>query len=83
MIALPADAKLGNNVVATTPTSITIGTGSKTLTVDTKGATVDKVSTAQAADITAGEKVIAQTRAANPSTAAEVVLLPKSSAFVS
>ncbi len=85
VIVLPADAKLGTTVEAATPTSLTITSGGKKLTINTQGATVETVTAAQASDITSGAKVVAQTRESGSSTltATEIIVLPSTSTFVS
>jgi len=84
VIVLPANAKLGSQVVSATPTSMTIKNNGKEITVSTQGASVFKVATAKTGDITTGGKVVAQTRRTNASTlsATEVIVLPSSSKFV-
>ena len=83
VVVLPANAKMGSEVVSATPTSMTIKSNGKTVTISTQGATVENVTTAKTTDIAAGDKLVAQARQANgATTATEVIVLPTSSKFV-
>jgi hypothetical protein len=82
VIVLPADAKIGSVVVSATPTSMQITSSNGNLTINTSGATVDKVTTAALTDVTPGNKIVAQARlAGSTDTAIEIILLPSSSKF--
>jgi hypothetical protein len=84
VVVLPANAKMGSLVVSATPDSMTFKNNAKDVTVSIQGATVLKVATAKATDITTGGKLVAQARRASNSSlsATEVIVLPSSSKFV-
>jgi hypothetical protein len=78
VIVLPASATLGSSVTSVTPTSVTLRSNGKDLTVNAKGATVDTVTTAP----TIGNKIVVQPGDADPRGATEVIVLPNTSKFV-
>ncbi len=83
IIVLPADAKLGLSVTSVTPTSMTLRSNNgKDQTVNTQGATVDTVTTAPTSGLKVGDKILVQPSATNPSTAAEIIMLPNTSKFL-
>jgi hypothetical protein len=84
IVVLPGSARLGSLVVSTAPDSMTIKSNGNNITVSTKGATIENVTTAKTSDITTGDKLVAQTRQMNASTysATEVIVLPSASKFV-
>jgi hypothetical protein len=82
VIVLPANAKVGLSVTSATPTSMTLDSNGKPITVNTKGATIDTVTTAPPSDITTGSKILVQPGGGNPPTATEVIVLPNTTKFV-
>ena len=83
VIVLPAKARMGWSVVNASANSMTIKSGTKTVTVSTTGATVETVTSAKATDIATGAKLVTQARQTKKTlTALEVIVLPSTSTFV-
>lgn len=83
VIVLPANAKVGAPVLSATANSMTLKRSPKNVTFSTNGATVEKVTAAEAADIASGAKVVVQALRTNQAlVAVEVIVLPNTNKFV-
>ncbi len=83
VIVLPANAKMGTQVVSATANSMTLKRERKDVTFSTNGATVETVATASTTDIASGAKVDVQARQTNQALdAVEVIVLPNTTKFV-